>query len=293
MAIGSTRVLTGVAPLLQLTRPGLTGMVAFSALVAYLCAALVPDWSVALSLFFGIALLSAAASTLNQVQERDSDARMTRTRLRPLATGRITKSEAWILASGTALPGLILLAAVDVSSALTGFLALLLYNGAYTPLKRYSSLALLPGALSGALPVAAGWLAAGSFKDPRLFALLVFMVLWQIPHSVCLAIREREDYAAAGLALVPASISTTQLVYLCRLWIAALAVGGLLLVGLGLFSSLLTAFAAIASIVWLLLRALVPVRVALPETFAADSGESLKLFLALFLVLLLVDALLF
>ena len=100
MAISSTRTFTDVKPLFLMTRPGLTGMVAFSALVSYLMATGTREWSVALALWCGIYLLSAAASILNQIQERKIDARMARTRLRPLASGTLSVTDALLLVVG-------------------------------------------------------------------------------------------------------------------------------------------------------------------------------------------------
>lgn len=259
MAISSTRTFTDIKPLFMMTRPGLTGMVAFSALVSYLMAAGVREWSVALTLWCGIYLLSAAASILNQIQERKIDARMARTRLRPLASGTLSVTDALLLVVGCMAAGLALLFAINVPTALVSFLALLAYNGFYTPLKKRSSFALFPGAISGALPIASGWLAAsGSLLDPRLCSLLIFMVLWQIPHFICLAIRDRDDYKLAGLALIPDSVSTVQLVYLTRLWTAALAVAGLQLVAVGLIQSTLVIYTVAGAVFWLVISPISP-----------------------------------
>jgi protoheme IX farnesyltransferase len=291
MAICLSRVIPSVGQVVMMTRPGLSGMVAFSAVVGYLAAADQHSWPIALILWFGIALLSGAASIFNQVQERLIDSRMERTRLRPLVTGAISIGEALLLAVCCGLIGLILLVAVTVSTALAGIFVLLLYNGLYTPLKRHTSLALFPGALSGALPVAAGWLAAsGSLHDPRLYSLLIFMVLWQVPHFISLAIRERDDYRTAGLSLVPDSVSTPQLIQLMRLWTAALAIGGLQLVAIGFLSSAILVAIAIGLIFWLTIRSLIPIRVAAFEEFATAHGRRLKLFLMLFFILVLFNS---
>lgn len=291
MSICSIRVMPGLGQLVLMTRPGLTGMVAFSAVVGYLAVPEGRSSAVALILWAGIALLSGSASILNQVQEFEVDACMVRTRLRPLVTGLITRREALILAVGCGLSGFALLSALNLLVVLAALLALLLYNGLYTPLKRYTSFALFPGALSGALPVAAGWLAAsGSLQSPRLYSLLIFMVLWQVPHFISLAIRERNDYRQAGLALVPDSVTTVQLVQLTRLWTAALGVGSLQLVAIGFFPRQLTLYSAIGMVLWFMFRSLLPFRISSPEQFATAQGGRLKLFLGLFLLLIVLDA---
>ena len=291
MAISSTRTFTDVKPLFLMTRPGLTGMVAFSALVSYLMATGTREWSVALALWCGIYLLSAAASILNQIQERKIDARMARTHLRPLASGTLSVTDALLLVVGCVAAGLALLFAINSPTALISLLALLVYNGLYTPLKKRSSFALFPGAISGALPIASGWLAAsGSLLDPRLCSLLIFMVLWQIPHFICLAIRDRDDYKLAGLALIPDSVSTVQLVYLTRLWTAALAVAGLQLVAVGLIQNTIIIYTVAGVVFWLVTRSMLPIKVDSPDAFATALGGRLKLFLTVFLLILLIDS---
>lgn len=282
----------GIGPLLQMLRPGLTGMVAFSALVSYLTIVTTPSWSVALSLGFGILLLAASTSMLNQIQERNIDAKMARTCRRPLATGEMEINEALLLIAGCAMTGLSLLAVINAATALSALLVALLYNGLYTPLKRFSSFALLPGALSGALPVVTGWLAAGgSMRDPRIGSLVIFMVLWQIPHFICMAIRERDDYCRAGLALVPASVLPMQLVHLTRLWSVALVVGSLQLASIGLLQAKTWGYAAVAVAGWFLVWTLLSGRQASAEKFAQVQGRRLKLFLLLILGMLFSDVL--
>ena len=293
MAISTFKSLPDVGQLVMMTRPGLTVMVSFSALVSYLVAVGVREWSVALVLWSGIFMLSAAASMLNQVQEREIDTRMARTRLRPLASGALAISEALLLVAVCLVLGLILLFSINAPTALASLLALLIYNGLYTPLKRHTSLSLFPGAISGALPIASGWLAgAGSLQDPRLCLLFIFMILWQMPHFICMAIRERDDYKRAGLSLIPDSVSSTQLVYLTRLWIAALSVAGLQLAVVGLVQNRGVAFAVAGVVLWLTFRSILPFTVASPDAFAKIQGGRLKLFLTLFLLLVLIDSVL-
>ena len=293
MTICLPRVVPVLGQIVSMTRPGLTGMVAFSALVGYVAAPGQHLWPVALLLWLGIALLSAAASILNQIQEVEIDACMERTRTRPLVDGSITAGEAQLLFAGSVSIGFALLAAVSIPAALTGLFSLVLYNGLYTPLKRYTSLALFPGALSGALPVAAGWLiASGPLYDPQLYSFLIFMVLWQVPHFICLAICERDDYRQAGLSLIPDAVTSEQLLQLLRLWTAALAVGGLQLIAIGFLSGPHFSYTAIGLILWLILRSLLPKTVTSFHVFASGHGRRLKLFLTLFLLLLLFDSVL-
>ena len=106
--------------------------------------------------------MAMAASALNEVQERDLDARMERTRLRPIPRGAVSPRAAVLFASALGTLGFLLLRmASDFRPALLGLLAWGWYNGLYTPLKRFSAFAVVPGAVIGALPPAMGWTAAG------------------------------------------------------------------------------------------------------------------------------------
>lgn len=143
--------------------------------------------------------LAAGCSALNQVQERAEDARMARTRTRPLPAGLVSAPLALGLALGLAALGLGLAAACAPAAAGVGLGVVALYNGLYTPLKKRTALALLAGGLAGSAPPLLGWAAAGG-PLPALPPLAVAGVLyvWQVPHFWLLAWRQREDYAAAG-----------------------------------------------------------------------------------------------
>lgn len=184
----------------------------------------------------GVTLLAAAASALNQWQERDLDARMERTRQRPLVAGRLT-DVALPLAATLAACGLLLLAACGPWPALLGLAALLCYNGLYTPLKRSSTAALPIGALCGALPPLIGWCAAGgTLADPHGWLLAGLLLLWQPPHVWLLSLRYAADYRRAGLPTLATHFGAGPLLALCRLWTGALLAGALLLPALGLLA---------------------------------------------------------
>lgn len=183
----------------------------------------------------GCALLVAAATILNQWQERDLDALMARTCRRPLVTGRIAPATALLLALPGLAAGLLLLAACAPAAALVGLAALCCYNGLYTPLKRRSLLALLPGVVSGALPPLIGWCAAGgSCHAPTGLLLVGVMLLWQVPHLWLLGREQADDFRAAGLPTLSSQLPPQRLQALVRLWILALVAAALLLPALGL-----------------------------------------------------------
>jgi protoheme IX farnesyltransferase len=162
-----------------------------------------PLWRLAVTLL-GTALLVGAAAALNQLLERDVDARMERTSGRPLPAGRL--SPRFVLGFGLGLGAagaFALYAGVNPLTAGLGALALVLYVLAYTPLKRRTSWALVVGAVPGALPALMGWTArTGGIGAPGL-VLFGILFLWQLPHFIAIASYLKDDYARGGIRVVP------------------------------------------------------------------------------------------
>ena len=152
----------------------------------------------------GTALVASGAAALNHVWERDTDALMRRTRTRPVASGRLRAFEGLWFGIGLSAAGLVELAmAVNLISAAMAALTLGSYVLVYTPLKRRSSLATLVGAIPGALPPVIGWVAAtGTLTLPAL-VLFGIVFFWQMPHFLAIAWLYRDEYAAAGIPLLP------------------------------------------------------------------------------------------
>lgn len=207
----------------SLLRPPLCGAVTGAALAGYLAAGggslLRGAWLAA-----GVLLAAGGATVLNQWQERGTDALMERTRLRPLACGRLQPGTGLALGACLAATGTLLLSALDRRSGLLTLGVLVLYHLLYTPLKRRSILALLPGALCGALPPAIGWLAGGgAWGDPRLLTVTTLLLLWQIPHSWQILLRRRSDLQQAGLFPELHHMPRKRLQHLVFIWVAALS----------------------------------------------------------------------
>jgi protoheme IX farnesyltransferase len=153
---------------------------------------------------FATGLVAAAASVLNQVLERDTDALMRRTRNRPLPAGRVSPSEAWLFGGVLATIGIgYLSVAVNPLTGLLGLVTLVLYAFAYTPLKRTTSLNTVIGAVPGALPPVMGWAAVRGSLDAEAGMLFLILFLWQFPHFLAIAWLYRDDYARAGLKMLP------------------------------------------------------------------------------------------
>lgn len=157
-----------------------------------------------LSSLFGVGLVAVACSVLNQLIERDTDALMIRTARRPLPSARISSAEALAFGLICGVSGLLWLATqVNPLTATLGAATLVSYVGIYTPLKRYSGLSTVIGAIPGALPPVLGWTAAGGALDEGALALFALLFLWQFPHFLAIAWLLRTQYAGAGLKMMP------------------------------------------------------------------------------------------
>ena len=173
----------------------------------------------------GILLMAMGASAINECQERQLDARMARTEARPLPQGIISLRSALAIAGGLAVSGfLVLLLAHGLVPALLGGLAVAWYNAFYTPLKRVSAFAVIPGALIGALPPAIGWTAAGGqVRDPAVLALAFVFFIWQVPHFWMLVAMHAESYEAAGFPTIVKLLGRQRLARLSFTWICGTA----------------------------------------------------------------------
>ncbi len=192
------------ADLVELTKPRITLMVVLTAAVAAVLAA--PHHMPAvrfLHLLVGTALVAGAASTLNQVIEREYDARMRRTANRPLPAGRMQPDQALLFGVGTGVTGLLeLLLGVNLLTAAIGAATLAGYVFVYTPLKRVSSLATVVGAIPGAMPPLMGWAAMRDQLEPGAWALFGLMFFWQLPHFLAIAWIYRADYERGGYPML-------------------------------------------------------------------------------------------
>jgi heme o synthase len=190
---------------LALTKPRLNMLVLATTLAGlYLASPNGVGVAILLHTLVGTALVAGGAAALNQVWERQTDSRMRRTVGRPLPGGRLSVGEAtWfgVLAAGVGLAQLAF--GVNVMSASVAAATLISYVLVYTPLKLRTSLSTLVGAIPGALPPVIGWAAAtGSISLPAL-VLFGIVFLWQMPHFLAIAWLYRDDYARAGIPLLP------------------------------------------------------------------------------------------
>jgi heme o synthase len=223
-----------IGTLAQLGRVRVTALSSLSAAAGYVLYGGGADLPL-LWLSLGTGLMAAGASALNQVQERNHDARMERTCRRPLPAGRLSTMTALAIAalwlvSGAGLLGL----AGGYGVVGLGILAAVLYNALYTPLKRVTAFAVLPGSIIGALPPAMGWVAAGGgLSDSRILALMFFFFVWQMPHFWLLVLRYGREYEKAGFPTVTGRLGTAGTIRVTVVWILATGIAGLLVPWMG------------------------------------------------------------
>jgi len=182
----------------------LTSMVVFTSVFAFVIASGFTASVVELVLLgIGGFMVAAAANVLNQVIEKDYDILMERTMNRPVAAGRMSMSNAVLIAGFMALAGLTLLGLFNPLTAFFGTLSLVSYAFIYTPLKRHSSISVAIGAIPGALPMLIGCVAFDGYVS--LLALLLFavQVVWQFTHFWAIAVLSFDDYTQAGYKIVP------------------------------------------------------------------------------------------
>ena len=205
--------------------------VSLSALFAYIMAKGEVGLDMCLATF-AVLLVAMGVSTLNQVQEYKSDAKMERTKNRPIAAGRMTPQTGIIIAVI-----MIILAMVSIYSllGLTGvnifMFAFIWYNAMYTPLKKKSALAVVPGAILGVIPPAIGWLVAGhTLVELEFIALALYFFIWQVPHFWLLVMLFHGDYKDGGYPTAMRLFGQASLQRLTFVWLMFTIQAGIFLV---------------------------------------------------------------
>jgi protoheme IX farnesyltransferase len=237
---------------LALAKPRITALVLITTAGGYWLA---PDRKgplVATLTIVGTILIVAGANALNMYVERDIDGRMERTKNRPLPAGRLPPRVAlWfgVAVSAAAVP--ILAIGVNATTALLAVLANLSYVLAYTPLKQRSHWALLVGAVPGAMPPLLGWTAATGTIGAGGLVLFGILFLWQVPHFLAISIFRRDEYARAGLKVMPNTHGLRATKHSIARYLFALLAVSLLLVPLGVEGPAYTVLAATLGAVFL------------------------------------------
>ena len=208
---------------LELTKPRITVLILICTAVGYWfgCGSLF-RFSILVHALLGTALLASGTSALNQWYEVDSDAKMRRTRKRPLPAGRMKRGHAFIFGVLLSAAGFAeLWYGTNLFAAALGLFTLLSYLFLYTPLKQRSPVCTTVGAIPGAMPPLIGYAAAGGGIDARALALFLILFVWQFPHFDAIAWMYRDDYARGGIRMLPViepdGESTARRVVVCSL----------------------------------------------------------------------------
>ncbi|MEK7227250.1 MAG: heme o synthase, partial [Bacteroidota bacterium] len=200
---------------LLLIKPSLSIMVVFSSIISFLLTqgsdSYVNIWKMIGLLFAGGMLVTGSANAINQVVEKDTDAQMKRTAKRPIASGRMSVTEGWAFAIITGTAGVFILGNYFnwLAAGLAAF-SLFLYAFIYTPLKKVNSIAVLMGAVPGALPCLIGWAAGDNNLGTGGWILFAFQFFWQFPHFWAIAWVAHRDYSSVGFKLLPADQGPTK-----------------------------------------------------------------------------------
>jgi protoheme IX farnesyltransferase len=184
------------------------------------------SWTLA-GMIAGVFLVACGSAAINNIQDRNIDALMERTKRRPLPTGRVSVRYAWNTAIVSVVAGLLLIGLFSNATAvLLGLLTVFWYNAVYTPLKRVTAFAAVPGGVVGAIPPIIGWVAGGgSLVDPKIAAVALFFFIWQVPHFwLLLLFSVGKDYERAGLPSLTKLFGLDQIARMTFVWIFATAV---------------------------------------------------------------------
>ena len=216
---------------LVVTKFKLSFAVSLSALFAYIMA----KGDIGLDMFLAtlaVLLVAMGVSTLNQVQEYRSDAKMARTKNRPIASGRMTPQTGTIIAlSLIALSMLLIYSLLGLTGVNLFMFAFIWYNAMYTPLKKKSALAVIPGAILGVIPPAIGWLVAGhSLKELEFIAIAAYYFIWQVPHFWLLVMLFHGDYKDGGYPTAMRLFGQASLQRLTFVWLIFTIQAGIFLV---------------------------------------------------------------
>ena len=239
--------------LLELNKVRITVAVTLTTMAGYILAKGTVDFEMVMPVL-GIFILACGSAALNHIQDRDKDAIMPRTSNRPIPSGDLSTSMALVIGLSEIIIGSALIYYGSGFLAMQlGILALIWYNGIYTPLKRKTAFAVIPGSVIGAIPPLVGWVAAGgSLLDPKAMVLGLFFFMWQVPHFWLLMLKYGEEYNKAGFPSITSKISKQQVKNSTFLWTVATAVSALMVAMSGLISLLIFKIMILAASIWLI-----------------------------------------
>ncbi|MGC8866098.1 MAG: protoheme IX farnesyltransferase [Bacteroidales bacterium] len=241
----------------------------------------------------GLWLLAMGSAALNHYQERDLDARMDRTRSRPIPSGRISAQRVLLIAFlWSALGAVLLYFSSGMLAMQLGLLALIWYNAIYTPLKQKTPFAVVPGSAIGAFPPMVGWVSAGgSLAHPKILMTAFFFFIWQIPHFWLLLQRYGNQYEKAGFPTLGKIYSDIQIRRITFIWTFAAALSALMIPAFGGTRYLLTGFVLFAGSALLVVQSRHQLKALANEATLRRSFLFINFFLLFVMLVLGTDAL--
>ncbi len=247
------QILVYLKILAELNKVRITLVVAFTTLAGYVAANKQIDINVILPML-GIYIMACGSAALNHFQDRDKDALMDRTKNRPLPSGQISAPMVVLIAAIEVLLGTyIIYISSGVEAAVLGFMAFVWYNGIYTPLKRVTAFAVIPGSVIGSIPPAVGWVAGGGdLLDIRLWVIAVFFFISQVPHFWLLMLKYGKEYEMAGFPSISSIMTQNQIKRAIFVWTVSTAIIGSLIVFTGLLTTTFFKIMVFIAAVWLI-----------------------------------------
>lgn len=197
----------------ELTKVGLAVSVVFSSVAGYFLAVDTwssVDWGVVAMLAIGGYCMVGASNAYNQIIEKDLDAKMDRTKNRPVASGRLSVNTAFVIASLLTIAGIIILYIINPKTAMFGAISIFLYTCVYTPLKPITPLSVFVGAFPGAIPFMLGWVAYSGDFGIEAGTLFMIQFFWQFPHFWAIGWFLYDDYKKAGFSMLPSGKKDTK-----------------------------------------------------------------------------------
>ena len=240
----------------------------------------------------GVFFLASGSCALNQYQERRNDQWMKRTQGRPLPAKKLSPSTALGISFGLLLLGSVILYVGAHGSALgLGVFAVFWYNGVYTPLKRKSAFAAIPGALIGIIPPFIGWVSGKAFfsLDPQILAISFFFFMWQVPHFWLLLLKSGRDYEKAGLPSLTKRFTPAQLRRVTLMWIFGTAAACMMIPLYGMVESNLIHGSLFIVAFWLVWKTMKLVATQRHPFFSETIFKTINFYAVMVMILLTLD----
>lgn len=277
--------------LLSLAKVRITIAVALTTITGYILAIGHLDTGIILPTL-GVFLLACGSAALNQIQERNSDLKMERTRRRPLPSGDISLSWALVFTISLIIGGSLLLGFfANLTALLLGWTTLVWYNLIYTPLKKLTAFAVVPGSVIGALPPVIGWASAGApITDPEILVVAFFFFLWQVPHFWLIMLKHGEEYHQAGFPSITKVFSESQIIRITLTWVLATAASSLMIAFFGVVESSVVKILIVIASLFLTWRFLEPLLVKSRPFTQRRAFITINLYSLAVMILLVADS---